>query len=48
MHGGHDHAALRVRRDAGFSLLRLSAAQRFGIVLFALILLWGGVYWALS
>jgi hypothetical protein len=44
----HDHAAPAARHDPGFSLLRLSAAQRLGIVLVALALLWGGVYWALS
>ena len=46
----HDHAvrAPRVRQEAGFSLLRVSAAQRVGIVALALVLIWGGVWWALS
>ena len=35
-------------REAGFSLLRLSAAQRIGLVLVVVALLWGGVFWALS
>ena len=35
-------------REAGFSLLRLSAAQRIGLALVAVALLWGGVVWALS
>jgi hypothetical protein len=47
---GHRHApaAAPARRAAGFSLLRLSALQRLGIVAVALILLWSGVRWALS
>ncbi len=43
----HDHGA-RGRKDAAFSLLRLSAAQRLAIVLIAVAALWGGVHWALS
>jgi hypothetical protein len=44
----HDHAAAPVRHEAGFSLLRLAVGQRLAIVLAALVLLWSGVYWALS
>jgi hypothetical protein len=46
----HEHAAPnpRARQYAGFSLLRVSAVQRVAIVVFALILIWSGVYWALS
>ncbi len=48
----HDHrhgpAAAPARGAAGFSLLRLSALQRLGLVAVALILLWSGVRWALS
>jgi hypothetical protein len=43
----HHHAA-PAPHEAGFSLLRLSVAQRLGIVLLALALIWAGVYWALS
>lgn len=43
----HDHGK-RARRDAAFSLLRLSAAQRLAIVLIAVAALWVGVHWALS
>jgi hypothetical protein len=43
----HHHAA-PAPHEAGFSLLRLSVAQRLGIVLLALALIWSGVYWALS
>ncbi len=50
--GAHDRrhgpAAAPTWRAAGFSLLRLSALQRLGIVAVALILLWSGVRWALS
>jgi hypothetical protein len=35
-------------RDAAFSLLRLSAAQRLGIVLVVVLALWAGVRWALT
>ncbi len=48
----HDHrygpAFAPARRAAGFSLLRLSALQRLGIVAIALAALWSGVRWALS
>ena len=45
----HPHEpALAPRQPPGFSLLRLSAVQRFGLVTVALALLWGGVYWALT
>ncbi|MGP0106786.1 hypothetical protein [Rhodoblastus sp.] len=44
----HDHRHGPAPRAAGFSLLRLSALQRLGIVAVALVLLWGGVHWALS
>ncbi len=44
----HQHGATPARKDAAFSLLRLSALQRLGIVLIAVALLWGGVHWALS
>ena len=50
MHGenhAHSHGA-RSRKDAAFSLLRLSAAQRLGIALIAVAALWGGVHWAVS
>ena len=51
-HDAHDRRhgppAAPARRAAGFSLLRLSALQRLGIVAAALILLWSGVRWALS
>jgi hypothetical protein len=50
MHGenhAHSHAA-RGRKGAAFSLLRLSAAQRLGIVSIAVAALWGGVHWALT
>jgi hypothetical protein len=43
----HGHGARR-RQKAAFSLLRLSAAQRLGIVLIAVAALWAGVRWALS
>ena len=46
-HHAHSHGA-RIRPDAAFSLLRLSAAQRLGIALIAVAALWGGVHWALS
>jgi hypothetical protein len=44
----HSHAPAAPPREAGFSLLRLSAAQRIGLALIAVALLWGGVFWALS
>jgi hypothetical protein len=48
----HDHrhgpAPAPARRAPGFSLLRLSALQRLGIVAVALVALWSGVRWALS
>jgi len=46
----HDHSSTLApaRRDPGFSLLRLSVGQRLGFVLFAVVLIWSGVYWALS
>jgi hypothetical protein len=45
----HTHAAALVgSREASFSLLRLSAAQRIGLALIAVAVLWGGVLWALS
>jgi hypothetical protein len=47
----HVHAAsgaTEERQDAAFSLLRLSAAQRLGIVLVLVLALWAGVRWALS
>jgi hypothetical protein len=44
---GHAHAAPAAYAP-GFSLLRLSALQRLGIVSIALALLWSGVYWALT
>ncbi|WP_298426168.1 hypothetical protein [Rhodoblastus sp.] len=49
-HGsGHGRAhAARAAYVPGFSLLRLSALQRLGIVSIALALLWSGVYWALT
>jgi hypothetical protein len=43
----HSHTPAPLR-EAGFSLLRLSAAQRIGLALVAVALLWGGVFWALS
>jgi hypothetical protein len=43
----HHHGA-RARTGAAFSLLRVSAAQRFAIVLIALAALWVGVHWALT
>lgn len=57
MHGGethapewhaHDHAAKPTPREAGVSLLRLSAGRRIAIALIAVILIWCGVWWALS
>ena len=57
MHGGethapelhaHDHSAPPVRREAGVSLLRLSAGRRLAVALIAVVLIWCGVYWALS
>ena len=51
MHGSDTHAHQHARpapREAGFSLLRLSVAQRLGYVAIALVLILGGVYWALS
>jgi len=47
---GHAHARghAPTPREAGFSLLRLSAAQRIGFALIVVALLWGGVIWALS
>ena len=49
---GHEHAHAHSRapapREARFSLLRLSAAQRIGLALIVVALLWGGVIWALS
>lgn len=48
----HDHrhgpAPVPERGAAGFSLLRLSALQRLGLVAIALVALWSGVRWALS
>ncbi len=44
----HAHGAAEERQDAAFSLLRLSAAQRLGIVLVLVVALWAGVRWALS
>ncbi|MBB4198465.1 hypothetical protein GGD83_002266 [Rhodoblastus sphagnicola] len=47
----HKHAHVHLpapSREAGFSLLRLSAARRVGLALVAVALLWGGVFWALS
>jgi hypothetical protein len=47
----HAHAPARAPsppREAGFSLLRLSAARRLGLALVVVALLWGGVLWALS
>jgi hypothetical protein len=44
----HDNAAPPARHEPGFSLLRLAVGQRLAIVLAALVLLWSGVYWALS
>jgi len=44
---GHTHAPAPPR-EAGFSLLRLSAARRIGLALIVVALLWGGVLWALS
>ena len=44
----HRHGPAPARRAAGFSLLRLSALQRLGIVAVALVALWSGVRWALS
>jgi hypothetical protein len=44
----HDHRHDPPRRAAGFSLLRLSAFQRLGVVAIALAALWSGVRWALS
>ena len=43
----HSHGA-RSRQKAAFSLLRLSAAQRLGIVLVVVLGLWAGVRWALT
>ena len=57
MHGGethapeihaHDHVAPPRRREAEVSLLRLSAGRRIAITLGAVVLIWCGVYWALS
>jgi hypothetical protein len=44
----HVHGLAPARHAVGFSLLRLSALQRLGIVAVALILIWSGVHWALS
>jgi hypothetical protein len=44
----HAHKAAAAPRETSFSLLRLSAGERLGLVLVALVLLWGGVYWALT
>jgi len=45
----HSHISpARSARESGFSLLRLSAPQRFTLALIAVVLLWGGVFWALS
>jgi hypothetical protein len=48
---GHAHAhshAPAPPREAGFSLLRLSAVRRIGLSLIVVAALWGGVLWALS
>jgi hypothetical protein len=47
-HPSTSHGAAKELRDAAFSLLRLSAAQRLGIVLVVILGLWAGVRWALS
>lgn len=44
----HSHSHAPAPREAGFSLLRLSALQRIGLTLIVVTLLWGGVFWALS
>jgi len=44
----HSHAHAAPPREAGFSLLRLSALQRIGLALVIVTLLWGGVLWALT
>jgi hypothetical protein len=46
MDGGHQHQA-GTSRDPGFSLLRLSAAQRCGGALIIIACLWAAVWWAL-
>jgi hypothetical protein len=42
------HHGTQARKDAAFSLLRLSAARRFILVLIALTILWSGVRWAMT
>lgn len=47
----HEHAhgyVMDAPKNAAFSLLRLSALQRMGLVLLGLVAIWGGVSWALS
>lgn len=43
----HDHAPVTARPTARWSLLGASAFQRLLCVLPLLLLLWGGVWWAL-
>ena len=57
MHGGETRRRNGMRmimpqsprpREAGVSLLRLSAGRRIAVALIAVVLIWCGVWWALS